>query len=804
LKKKASSFCDLLNYAHFVDEGIILNKDGAFLITYQYQAPDLDSATPEACDALVQLMNRMFLYLGDGWMVHVDEIRLPATRYPTKGHFPDPVSRLIDEERAALYREEGMHFENHAFFTFVWKFPLQLASKTRYLFVEGVEREPSQHLGSLLTLFVETVERAVALLKSQLQLKQLTSLELMTYLTVCIQGEVLPVSVPPQGCYLDVALSRKVILGGYAPKIGEKYLQVLSLLGYLNHETMPGLLREIGTYPLMYRWSNRFIPLSEGTAIQEIKRIERNWHNKAKGLMGLLKEMISTGESKLNQDAINMMQQAQEANLINSNQSTRFGYWTSTLVLMHEDKSLLLEASKCIANYVEQVGFSVLFETINALEAWRGTLPGHGSCHARRLLVSSFNLAHSLPLSHIWTGQEQAPIESLLLEGSPAVFYGITLGQTPFRYHVDSQDVGHQVILGPTGSGKSTFLGLFIAQFLRYSGAQIFVFDKDFSHQALTHALGGYHYNIGQDSVSFAPLQALDTPAQQGRAQQFVENLILLQQGTLSPEERQSIHLALESMRLDPDCRSLTVLANLVQLESLRQALHYYTQAGQMPLLDAETDALQLGYLQTFEMQWLLAQKPEVYVPVLLYLFDQIEERLEKDQARRPTLLILEEAWLYLNHPIFVSKIRDWLKTLRKKNARVIFATQSLSDLYDPTTKTLTQVTATLLESCPTKVFLPHLKMDSETKVLYQKMGLNDRQIDIVGRLAVPKHHYYVTTPQGSRLIHLGLKDTPLARAFLGLSKEKSHQLMACQAQHQAQWLTHWLTQNGLLGETCP
>jgi type IV secretion/conjugal transfer VirB4 family ATPase len=800
LKKKTPGFCDLLNYAHFVEEGIILNKDGAFLITYQYHAPDLDSGTPEALDALVQLINRMLLALDDGWMLHVDEIRLPVTRYPVEGHFPDPVSRLIDRERAALYREEGMHFENHAFITFVLKFPLQLARKTRYLFVDGLAREPSQHLGSLLTLFIETVERQIALLSSQLQLKKLTSSELMAYLTACIQGEVLPVCVPPQGCYLDVALSRNVLVGGYAPKVGEKYLQVLSLLGYLNSETMPGLLREVGTYPLVYRWSNRFIPLSQATAEQEIKRIERNWHNKAKGLMGLLKEMVTSTSSKLNQDALLMVEEAQEASLINSNQRTRFGYWTSTLVLMHEDKALLLEAGKSIANYVEQVGFSTLLETVNALDAWRGTLPGHGSCQARRLLVSSITLAHSLPLSQIWTGQEQSSPQSLLPPGSPAVFYGVTLGKTPFRYHLDVQDVGHQVILGPTGSGKSTFLGLLLTQFLRYEGAQIFVFDKDFSHQALTQALGGYHYNIGQEAVSFAPLQALDTPLEQGRAQQFIESLVLLQQGSLSPQERHHIHQALASLRLDPDSRSLTVLANLVQQESLRQALNYYTQRGQLPLLDGERDTLQTGYLQTFEMHWLLSQKPEVYVPVLLYLFDQIEGRLEKDHAKRPTLIILEEAWLYLNHPIFVSKIRDWLKTLRKKNARVIFATQSLSDLYDPTTKTLTQVTATLLESCPTKVFLPHLKMDAEAKVLYQKMGLNNRQIDIIGQLAVPKYHYYVTTPEGSRLIHLGLKDTPIARSFLGLSKERSQQLMACQASFGEEWLTHWLTENGLLG----
>jgi type IV secretion system protein TrbE len=795
---KTLSLADLLNYAHFIEEGLILNKDGAFLVSYQYQAPDLDSATKEECDALVQLMNRMLLTLDDGWMLHLDEIRIPATGYVESGDFQDPVSRLIDQERRQIYQQEGAHFENHQVLTFVWKFPHHMAHKTRYLFVEGVDKEKDQHFGHLLHLFLETLDRVIGLLKNSLLLKKLNSAQVMTYLTMCIQGELLPVQVPPLGCYLDVALSRRSLTGGYLPRIGNKHITVLSLLGYLNHETIPGLLRELGTYPLVYRWSNRFIPLSHDTASQEIKRIERNWHNKAKGLMGLLKETITGQPSQLNQDALLMLQEAEEASLLNSNQSTRFGYWTSCIVLMHEDKSLLQAASKPISHYIEQAGFSCLLETVNALDAWRGTLPGHGSCSARRLLMTSFNLAHCLPLSQVWTGQDTAAPQSLLPQGAPPVFYGVTLGQTPFRYHLDVQDVGHQVILGSTGGGKSTFLGLLIAQFLRYPAAQIFVFDKDFSHQALTLALAGYHYNIGKDPLSFSPLNHLATLSQKARAQQFIESLVLLQNMTLTPDIRQAIHTAIESMRLDTDSRSLSVFANWVQHDLVRQALQYYTQAGQMTLLDADKDSLQTGYLQTFEMHWLLAQKPEVFVPVLLYLFDQIEARLEQDNARRPTLIILEEAWLYLTHPIFVNKIRDWLKTLRKKNARVIFATQSLSDLYDPTTKTLTQVTATLLESCPTKIFLPNLKMDDEAKTLYQKMGLNERQLDIIGRLSTPKHHYYVTTPEGNRLIHLGLHHTPFAQAFIGLSKEKSHRLLQCQADHRQDWLAHWLKENDL------
>ena len=146
-----------------------------------------------------------------------------------------------------------------------------------------------------------------------------------------------------------------------------------------------------------------------------------------------------------------------------------------------------------------------------------------------------------------------------------------------------------------------------------------------------------------------------------------------------------------------------------------------------------------MHYLQTFEMRWLLAQKPEIYLPVLRTIFDQIEARLERAHGKQPTLIVLEEAWLYIGHEVFARKLKDWLKTLRKHNARVIFATQSLADLYDPTTQTLTATTAAILESCPTKVYLPHLSMDAELKSLYRKMGLSERQIHILTQEAYSK-----------------------------------------------------------------
>ena len=805
LKKHLSNdqgLSDLLNYAHLIDEGVIINKDGAFLVCYQFRGPDIHSASGSELDAMSVTFNRMVTFLEDGWMIHIDELRVPSLTYPEQGHFPDKVSSLIDEERRQLYEAEGAHYENFQFITFVWKFPLPVVKTARHWFVEGLSKvDEDQNLSTLLNYFGEIVERCVGLISPYFVLEKLSSADLLSYLNTCMTGELLPVSVPPHGSFLDVVLGRRNVIGGYVPQIGKSLIYVLSVVGYLNEETIPGLLEEMGTYPLVYRWSNRFIPLSHATAEREIRRYQKNWNNKVKGLMGIVKEVISGMPShKVNYDALEMSQQTDEALTANSNSATRFGYWTSEIVLINENLGLLEQATKALTRYLEHAGFACIKEDVNAFDAWLGTLPGHGSCNVRRLFINSINLAHVLPLHTLWAGSSFSSSSSLLPSHSAPVFYAATTGKTPFRFHLDVGDVGHQVVLGPTGAGKSTYLGFLIAQFLRYEHAQIFVFDKDYSHQALTLALEGYHYDIGKgEALAFCPLADLSTDTQKVRAAQFIENLVYLQNVPITPAIRAAIYTAIDSLSPDSHAqsRNLTVFRSEVQHEGVRSALQYYTLEGQLKLLDATSCTLQLGYLQTFEMNWLLSQKQAVYLPVLGHIFDQIESRLDDAHGQRPTLIILEEAWLYISHEVFAKKLKEWLKTLRKKNARVVFATQSLADLYDPSTKSLTSTTAAIMESCPTKVYLPNPSMETEMKELYRKMGLSDRQLDIISE-GLPKRHYYLVTPEGNRLIELGFNDVkPIALSFVGLSRDKSHALIECQSQYKNEWVYYWLIQQG-------
>jgi type IV secretion system protein VirB4 len=210
--------------------------------------------------------------------------------------------------------------------------------------------------------------------------------------------------------------------------------------------------------------------------------------------------------------------------------------------------------------------------------------------------------------------------------------------------------------------------------------------------------------------------------------------------------------------------RTITTLLEVIQNESLRQALRSYALVGPYGnLLDADHDSLGDASWQAFEMEGLM--RSPALSPVLTNVFHRIEQRfgatfrddVTRKELSRPTLLILDEAWLFLGHSTFAAKIREWLKTLRKKNVAVVFATQSLTDVASST------ISASVMESCPTRIFLPDSRAEEPSfRDLYQSFGLNDQQITILQR-AIPKRDYYYQSPAGNRLFQLGLGDVGLA-----------------------------------------
>jgi type IV secretion system protein VirB4 len=505
--------------------------------------------------------------------------------------------------------------------------------------------------------------------------------------------------------------------------------------------------------------------------------------------------VFKTQGGSVNEDALLMSSQADAAIADASSALVAFGYYTPVIVLMDSDRATLTENARLIIREIQREGFSARLETVNTMEAWLGSLPGHPVPNVRRPLVHTANLADMLPLAGVWTGREENPCP-FYPPPSPPLLYAATAGATPFRVNLHVDDVGHTLVFGPTGAGKSTLLCTVALQALRYRGATICAFDKGRSMWAAVRACGGRHYDVAAEGggPAFCPLAVLEGEANLAWAEDWIAGCFELQAGRPpSPREREAIHRAMLLLRTAND-RTLTHFVAQVQDETIRSALRYYTLEGVLgQLLDAEEDGLAEAHFVVFEIEELMALKEQAAIPVLLYLF----RRFERSLKGQPAYLLLDEAWVMLGHPVFRAKIREWLKVLRKANCAVVLATQSLSDAAR------SGILDVLIESCPTKIFLPNEEAATRgtqehpgPRDLYEAMGLNETQIEII-RSATKKRHYYLVSPEGRRLFDLGLGPAALSFAAIS-SKERISHLSGLAQREGDRWPFAWLEEQGV------
>ena len=267
------------------------------------------------------------------------------------------------------------------------------------------------------------------------------------------------------------------------------------------------------------------------------------------------------------------------------------------------------------------------------------------------------------------------------------------------------------------------------------------------------HDLGGALSDDNSNAVALQPLAAIDEAAERAWAAEWVAAILTREGLTVTPEAKEHLWTALTSLASAPSGeRTLTGLAVLLQSSALKQALRPYCLGGPFGrLLDAEAERLGEADVQAFETEGLIGSAAAP--ATLAYLFHRIEGRL----SGAPTLLIIDEGWLALDDTGFAEQLREWLKTLRKKNASVVFATQSLADVAG------SAIAAALIESCPTRLFLPNERaIEPQITAVYRQFGLNDRQIEIIAR-ATPKRDYYCQSRRGNRLFELGLGEAALA-----------------------------------------
>jgi type IV secretion system protein TrbE len=786
----------LLPYA-LIDDGVLLQQDGSLLAGWSYRGPDMMSAAAAEMDALSARLNHV-LRLGSGWMVQCDAIRSRAPGYPEHGAFPDPVTRVIDDERRQQFMDEGAHFESEYFLTLTYLPPLEVEERAKGWFFEGrgaysSQKTATQHLDNF-RLKVDMFENVFGQLFQAERLRRVTVSDddgsqhaydaLLRYIRRCVSGTDHPFALPEIPCYVNEILACEDFYGGMEPRIGRKHIRVVAIDGFPRMSS-PGILRELDQLPIEYRWNTRAILIDPQEARNMLDKHRKKWRSKIRGWKD---QILKTQGGAVDVHAQAMAADAEEAMGVAAAGDVQFCQYTANIICLDDAPERLYENTRLVMKTVQNLGFSCRIEDVNAVESWRGSLPGDGYCNVRRVLLHTLNLADMMPITSVWAGLRENP-SPLMPKKSPALLYAATSGATPFRFNLHVSDLGHTLIVGPSGAGKSTALGLIAAQWFRYPRAQVFAFDRGYSIWMLTEAAGGEFYDLAgpKSDLAFCPLRDIDDEADVAWAVGWIEVLCELNGLRFSPKHRNAVADAVMQLRLSPT-RTLTELSANVQDMEIRDALQHFTVMGPLgPLLDAEYDSLGNARMLAFETENLLQLDDKAVIPVLLYLFRRIEQRLDGS----PTLILLDEAWSYLQHELFRNRLKEWLKTMRRKNAVVVMATQQISDIAN------SQIADVVLENCPTKILLPNAESKNPgSRDFYARIGLNERELEIL-QISIPKQHYYAVSKLGRRLVNLGVGRVALS--WVGVNGREERQIVeSVMDQYPESWRAEWLRLKGL------
>lgn len=798
-----TSYVDLMQFSHYRDfeNGIVECKDGELMAAWTYTGIDYESSSDEQLNYISARLNDIYRNLEKGWCMWTEALRLETTDYPAEEDclFPDDVSRMIDNERRIAVQEQDAHYETVAFVVLMYRPPSKVTQKFFDSMIEDdsdIERmsldekllkyfkeRSSQFEGAMYSLF--PMERQ----KPYQEEDGYTYCNFARLLHYCATGIDRFVRVPDPRITLDCLIAGQDFYPSFTPRVGDQYVSVISIEG-VQAFTTPAMLAEFDQLPLRYRWSTRFIFMNKVEAVESLAKFRRKWNQK---VVGFKDQLMQNPNPRVDLDAQRMVMDADEARAETLSGDVNQGFYTSVFILYSDNMEYLEDGAEFFKNHINELGFGGRIERPNATAAFLGSVPGNAYTNIARIPISTANLADLLPVASAWPGEQYAPCP-FYEPFSPPLIQAETAGSTPFRLNLHVGDVGHTLIVGRTGSGKSTLLALIAAQFPKYKDAQIFAFDKGMSMYAVTVGMGGNHYEIGvedpnsEDGMAehvLMPLRELESAGDVSWANSWVEKCLQLQGVEVDFRVRNKISAAIKLMKGSPiESRTITELVQNIQDPSLREALSFYTIDGDAGyILDGSEDSTAFSNVNCFEVGELMSMDKNVILPTILYLFRRIEKSLDG----RPTMIILDEVWLLLENEVFRDMIREWLKVLRKANALVVMATQSVSDAMD------SGIIDVIVESCLTKILLPSLSIAEETHRPFYKntLGLNDREIDLLSR-GVPKKQYYYSSPMGKRMFELNLR--PKTLAYVGTSSPSDvAELKELIQENPEEWRASWL-----------
>ncbi|WP_226663790.1 VirB4 family type IV secretion/conjugal transfer ATPase [Alteriqipengyuania lutimaris] len=732
---------DRLPYARLVDEHTLMLRDGALLTAIQVPGLLFETEDTEALNAHAATREVMLRSTLDSRFVMYHHVIRRRVEVELDAEFEDPLARHID----ARWKERlgsGSLFINDQFVTLIrrpargkagWVEKAGKALSNRKKQAVEVDPKDLRSLRAAATGLVASLQPyGAALLGDYTGPKGYTNSEILELLSALYNGEMQPVRRPAEDRDIGHMLPyRRASFGIDAMELrgsGEPdFAAMLSLKDYPD-ATSPGLLDGLLRLPYEMVVSESYAPSERTTARERMDLAIRRLRSVDEEAQAERADMLAA------RDAL-------------GNGAVGFGDHHLSVLVRERTLPRLDDATAACAAALADTGAIVVREDTNLEPAFWAQFPGNEQYIVRRAMISSANMASFGSLHGFALGQAEGN------HWGEAVTLLETTSATPFFFNFHNGDLGNFSVIGPSGSGKTVVMNFLAAQAQKFNPRTI-LFDKDRGAELFVRGIGGRYDRIYAGEPSgFNPLALPDTPANRA----FLRDWLGVMLKAEGPEELQTISHAVDaayendaSLRRLRNFRELLSGTRRPEPGDLADRLSAWIHGGEHAwLFDNETDELDLERKTLgFDMTALL-ENPRLRTPTMMYLFHRIEERLDGE----PTMILIDEGWKALDDEVFAARIRDWLKTLRKRNALVGFATQSARDALE------SRISTALVEQTATMVFMPNSRARPEDYC--DGFGLTQHELALIRTLPAHSRCFLVRQPDASVVVRLDLSNAP-------------------------------------------
>jgi type IV secretion/conjugal transfer VirB4 family ATPase len=800
------ALCPWLNH---VTPGLVLNKDGSLLAAFDYRGVDPDDLFDAQVDSYTEQMERVFSRLDSrvtAWWI-IDKRR---DRSYVPGNFQNQTAADLDE----IYSERFK--DGHHYATSYTLYLLFTGSSGSDKFFDRVARIQSEKglavTSALMSALKESLsgrkafardvgtlrdniisfERIIAMFTSSapIKMKRLENDDFTSALGAILNRASNPAHMQkPAGAMLDAYLPRNYVSAGpdlikFEGSQRSTFAGVVGIKGW-PASTTPMLFESLAAMDMEMTICQIVRFLDAGESDATINPAIEYYNLTQYGLIthAMAKATGSEPEAKPGKET--MLYACKEAQERIGAEGITYAYMAMSVFVYGETKSDLKRNCDRVITNLEGKYFTADRERINAMPAFAALLPGQWATQSRYDLVSVENVADACPIYTMDEGRRDHAFFSKQVFRKPvpqlAVFGNRYGGRFNFSSHVDQ--VGHMLIIAPTGNGKSTFVNFCLSQFQRYGeGVRTIVFDRNRSCEVVTKLHGGQHIDLKKRTTRLNPLAMMRDGTEDGRT--WVREFILrrfAEGGFIADtEDRKNLDMALEQLSRGDGPVSMSKLAVLVS-KRLEAQLAEWLQGRPYGMFDNEEDDLSLSNWTTIEMSSILSVDR-----IARAFIDLVFRKIFTQLDGTPTFIYIEEASFLVNDPRFAPMIDEWLKAIRSRNGFLWMSIQS------PESVTNAEMSASILDNIYTFLLLHNKKIETHREHYRDNFGFEDHQIDMISELQ-PKRDYLLVQDGHTRV--MTTEFTPAALAYLRSEKAVLNVFDKYSAANELGWQKEYLNE---------